>query len=251
MRNIIDNMTWFLPTIASLFLIMNSSTTIMIPVSGFNVGVGVFTTTESSIRHHYSQKRFPIVNNNYLTSLRSTPGDDNENNDDDDDDKQQQQQQEGVSASSATNVLGTEMECCCSNVRGTGIGTGFYRNGYCSTGSQDIGRHTVCVQVTNEFLEFSKSVGNDLSTAIPEYNFPGLQEGDCWCLCAQRWTQALQFDAAPKIYLRSTHERTLDYVNFKTLRSYALDGDEADTEKEQLNMKRDKLDQIFGQVSDE
>jgi uncharacterized protein (DUF2237 family) len=247
MRNITDNMTWFLPTITSLFLIMNSSTTMMIPVSGFNAEVGVFTTTEPSIRHHCLQKRFSIVNNNYLTSLRSTPGDDNEDDDDDD----EEQQLEGISASSATNVLGTEMECCCSDVRGTGIGTGFYRNGYCSTGSQDIGRHTVCVQVTNEFLEFSKSAGNDLSTPIPQYNFPGLQDGDRWCLCAQRWTQALKSDAAPKIYLRSTHERTLDYVNFNILRSYALDGDEADTEKEQLNMKRDKLEQIFGQGSDE
>lgn len=244
MRNIIDNMKWLLPMIASLFLI---------PVSGFNVGVGVFTTTGTgiSIRHCFSSKGFSIVNNNCLITLRSTPGDDNEEEDDDDDEQQQQEEDISPSSSSATNVLGTEMECCCSNVRGTGIGTGFYRNGFCSTGSQDIGRHTVCVQVTKEFLEFSKSVGNDLSTAIPEYNFPGLQDGDCWCLCARRWTQALQFGAAPKIYLRSTHERTLDYVNFNILRSYALDGNEADTDKEQLDMKRDKLEQIFGQKSEE
>ena len=79
---------------------------------------------------------------------------------------------------SASNVLGTPLQCCCSNVGGTGVGTGFYRNGYCSTGEQDIGRHTCCVQVTDEFLAFSKSVGNDLSTPMPEYLFPGLKDGD-------------------------------------------------------------------------
>lgn len=147
------------------------------------------------------------------------------------------------------NVLGTRMECCCSNVGDSGIGTGFYRNGYCSTGAQDVGRHTVCVEVTDDFLEFSKSVGNDLSTAMPEYMFPGLKEGDLWCLCAQRWAQAYKFGKAPKLHLRATHERTLDFVDFKVLREYALDGVEADEEKGELDEKRDLLENIFGQES--
>ena len=78
-------------------------------------------------------------------------------------------------SSSATNVLGTTLQCCCANVRGSGVGTGFYRNGYCATGEQDLGRHTVCCQVTDEFLKFSASVGNDLSTPAPQYYFPGLK----------------------------------------------------------------------------
>jgi len=149
------------------------------------------------------------------------------------------------------NVLGTRMECCCADVRGTGVGTGFYRNGYCSTGAQDVGRHTVCVRVTDEFLEFSKSVGNDLSTPFPEYMFPGLKDGDVWCLCAQRWAQAYQFGKAPKLYLRATHEKTLDYVDFKVLREYALDGTEADEEKGALDEKRDQLEKLFGREAEE
>ena len=147
------------------------------------------------------------------------------------------------------NVLGTQMECCCSNVRGTGVGTGFYRNGYCSTGAQDVGRHTVCVQVTDDFLKFSAKVGNDLSTPMPQYMFPGLKEGDLWCLCAQRWAQAYQFGKAPKLYLRATHEKTLDYVEFEVLREYALDGEAADQEKQALDDQRDQLEKLFGKQS--
>jgi len=149
------------------------------------------------------------------------------------------------------NVLGIEMECCCSNVRDTGIGTGFYRNGYCSTGAQDFGRHTVCVRVTDDFLEFSKAVGNDLSTPMPEYMFPGLKDGDLWCLCAQRWAQAYQNGKAPKLYLKATHEKTLDYVEFKILREYALDGAEADEAKGILDEKRDQLEKLFGREAEE
>ena len=94
---------------------------------------------------------------------------DEDNDDDDDDDSVR------IQDVAAVNVLGTDLECCCADVRETGIGTGFYRNGYCSTGVQDVGRHTVCVEVTAEFLHFSTSVGNDLSTPMPAYNFPGLQ----------------------------------------------------------------------------
>jgi uncharacterized protein (DUF2237 family) len=143
------------------------------------------------------------------------------------------------------NVLGTRLQPCCTNVRDTGIGTGFYRNGYCSTGEQDLGRHTVCVRVTNEFLDFSRSVGNDLSTPFPEYMFPGLQEGDIWCLCAQRWVQAYQAGVAPQVYLQSTHEKTLTYAPFDVLRDYAIDKDAADEALNDLNAQRDRLKRLL------
>mmetsp|Transcript_12945 Transcript_12945/g.32660 ORF Transcript_12945/g.32660 Transcript_12945/m.32660 type:complete len:214 (-) Transcript_12945:216-857(-) len=181
-----------------------------------------------TIRHQKKCLTRPLEKTSNIC-LRSTPGDDEV----------------------SINVLGTKMECCCSNVRDTGVGTGFYRNGYCSTGSQDIGRHTVCVKVTDEFLEFSKSVGNDLSTPFPDYMFPGLKDGDIWCLCAQRWAQAYQFGKAPKLYLRATHEKTLDYVDFKILREFALDGTEADEEKGALDEKRDQLEKLFGKEETE
>lgn len=181
-----------------------------------------------TIQHQKYSRTGPFEKTSTIC-LRSTPGDDEV----------------------SINVLGTKMECCCSNVRDTGIGTGFYRNGFCSTGSQDIGRHTVCVKVTDEFLEFSKSVGNDLSTPFPDYMFPGLKDGDVWCLCAQRWAQAYQFGKAPKLYLRATHEKTLDYVDFKILREFALDGTEADEEKGALDEKRDQLEKLFGKEATE
>lgn len=220
-------------------------------VSGF--GVIKHTTVEQrthiaipsnsrrySPRFGGNKKNGLVVHNTNIektTSLRSTPDDDDDSDDDDE---------------SSINVLGTRMECCCANVRDSGIGTGFYRNGYCSTGAQDVGRHTVCVRVSEEFLEFSKSVGNDLSTPVPEYSFPGLKDGDVWCLCAQRWAQAYQNGKAPKLYLRATHEKTLDYVDdFAVLRSYALDGDEADEEKGELDEKRDRLEKLFGRSRDD
>jgi uncharacterized protein (DUF2237 family) len=143
------------------------------------------------------------------------------------------------------NVLGTTMLPCCADVGGSGIGTGFYRNGYCSTGEQDSGRHTVCVSVTADFLTFSASVGNDLSTAFPEYMFPGLKEGDIWCLCAQRWAQAYNAGKAPKLYLQATHEKTLDFVPFDILREYALDAEEADEALNTLNEMRAKLNKLL------
>jgi len=148
--------------------------------------------------------------------------------------------------SSAVNVLGTPLKCCCSNVGGTGIGTGFYRNGYCATGEQDLGRHTVCVKVTDDFLEYSKSVGNDLSTRMPEYMFPGLKAGDIWCLCAERWRQAFQAGKAPQVYLQRTHEKTLTYVPFDTLLEFALDADEVDAKLNELNQQRAKLNKLLG-----
>jgi uncharacterized protein len=148
---------------------------------------------------------------------------------------------------SSVNVLGTPLQPCCTDVRGTGIGTGFYRNGFCSTGSQDLGRHTVCVQVTDEFLSFSRSVGNDLSTPIPDYLFPGLQEGDRWCLCAQRWVQAYEAGMAPKVYLQATHEKTLTYTPLEILLDYAIDETDARNALDALNIQRAQLDKLFGE----
>ena len=118
------------------------------------------------------------------------------------------------------NVLGTELKVCCTSPM-----TGFYRDGYCRTGADDTGRHTVCILATDEFLEFSKAAGNDLSTPRPEYAFPGLQAGDKWCLVAMRWQQALKADMAPQVYLEATHESTLEFVSLDDLRRYAVDDD--------------------------
>lgn len=145
----------------------------------------------------------------------------------------------------AVNVLGTPLRPCCTDVGGTGIGTGFYRNGFCSTGEQDLGRHTACVQVTEDFLKFSQQVGNDLSTPAPQYYFPGLKEGDIWCLCAQRWAQAYNAGMAPKLFLQATHEKTLDYAPFEVLQEYAIDREEANQILKDLNKKRDQLNNLL------
>jgi len=101
--------------------------------------------------------------------------------------------------------------------------TGFYRNGRCDTGPQDAGAHVVCVQMTEEFLAFSKSKGNDLSTPMPQYKFDGLKPGDCWCLCALRWQEALEADKAPLVRLSSTHEAALEHIQLEDLEKYALE----------------------------
>lgn len=101
--------------------------------------------------------------------------------------------------------------------------TGFYRDGCCETGPTDRGRHVVCVQVTAEFLSFSKSRGNDLSTPWPEFQFEGLSPGDRWCLCAERWREALLAGVAPKVVLRATHMAALRYVELSDLKLHALD----------------------------
>jgi uncharacterized protein len=101
--------------------------------------------------------------------------------------------------------------------------TGFFRDGCCNTGPQDVGSHTVCVVVTAEFLEFSKRAGNDLSTPIPEFDFPGLEPGDRWCLCAARWQQAFKAGKAPRVVLAATHERALEIVALQDLKRYAID----------------------------
>lgn len=101
--------------------------------------------------------------------------------------------------------------------------TGFVRNGCCETGPGDAGSHTVCIRATAAFLEFSKARGNDLSTPIPEFQFPGLKEGDRWCLCAARWKEALEAGMAPQVVMRATHERALEIIDFADLKSHALD----------------------------
>ena len=101
----------------------------------------------------------------------------------------------------ARNVLGGELQPCSLQPR-----TGYFRNGCCETGPEDTGLHTVCAVMTAEFLAFSKSVGNDLSTPVPDYGFPGLKPGDRWCLCAPRWKEALDAGMAPKVVLEATHE---------------------------------------------
>lgn len=116
------------------------------------------------------------------------------------------------------NVLGGALENC--SLRPM---TGFFRNGCCDTGAEDVGSHTVCVVMTAEFLAFSKSRGNDLSTPMPDYGFPGLVPGDRWCLCAPRWQEALEADSAPRVVLRATHEGALDYCDLADLKRYAID----------------------------
>ena len=113
------------------------------------------------------------------------------------------------------NVFGKELELCCSSPI-----TGAYRDGYCNTGINDIGTHTVCAIVTNKFLEFSKSKGNDLTTANPYYNFEGLKDGDKWCLCVSRWIEAYEAGCAPNLLLEATNIKTLDYVSFDNLLEY-------------------------------
>ena len=103
--------------------------------------------------------------------------------------------------------------------------TGFFRDGCCNTSAQDLGSHTVCVAVTDEFLAFSRSRGNDLATPVPDFGFPGLKPGDRWCLCAARWLEALQAGVAPRVRLRATHQRTLEVVPLADLKLYAIDLD--------------------------
>ncbi len=119
--------------------------------------------------------------------------------------------------SHARNVLGEPLALCCTKPL-----TGFYRDGSCNTGPEDWGRHTVCAQVDAEFLAFSRSRGNDLSTPVPELGFPGLKPGDCWCLCAERWKEALDAGSAPKVVLEATHAVTLQIVPLEELKKYAV-----------------------------
>lgn len=116
------------------------------------------------------------------------------------------------------NVLGEKLKEC-----STSPMTGFFRDGCCRTGPNDYGKHVVCAEVTEEFLIFSKSSGNDLSTPVPEFEFPGLKPGDRWCLCVLRWKEALEAGVAPPILLSSTHESALEFVSIDNLKKHALD----------------------------
>lgn len=116
------------------------------------------------------------------------------------------------------NVFGEVLETCSDRPL-----TGFYRTGCCHSGPDDFGLHTVCVLVTDEFLEFSSARGNDLSTPLPEFGFPGLSAGDRWCLCAARWKEAMDAGMAPRVILRATHEATLEVVTIADLKRYAID----------------------------
>ncbi|MGI4953012.1 MAG: DUF2237 family protein [Janthinobacterium lividum] len=122
----------------------------------------------------------------------------------------------GDGGSQARNVLGGQLQTCSLDPR-----TGFTRTGCCETGPQDTGSHTVCAEVTAEFLAFSKSRGNDLSTPNPHYGFAGLKPGDRWCLCAPRWAEAHAAGHAPRVVLGATHEGALDHCRLEDLRAYA------------------------------
>ena len=104
--------------------------------------------------------------------------------------------------------------------------TGFFRSGCCETSNQDVGNHTVCALMSNEFLEFSFNRGNDLINPVPEFNFPGLKEGDRWCLCATRWQEAYEAGCAPKVNLEATHILTLEWVNTKALLACGVTADD-------------------------
>jgi uncharacterized protein (DUF2237 family) len=116
----------------------------------------------------------------------------------------------------AKNVLGSDLEVCSLSPR-----TGWYRDGCCNTGAGDVGMHLVCARVTDEFLEFSVQAGNDLVTPNPEWDFPGLQPGDQWCVCVERWKQALEAGAACPVVLEATHISTLEFVTLEELQEHA------------------------------
>jgi uncharacterized protein (DUF2237 family) len=115
------------------------------------------------------------------------------------------------------NVVGGQLEVCCTSPM-----TGYQRDGFCNTGVLDRGVHVVCAQVTAEFLAFTQSQGNDLSTPVPDYDFPGLKPGDRWCLCAARWQEALEAGVAPPVVLAATHEAALKHIDLADLKQSAI-----------------------------
>jgi uncharacterized protein len=124
----------------------------------------------------------------------------------------------GGRGNAVRSVLGDPLELCSLKPM-----TGFFRDGCCDTSQEDIGSHTICVVMTSAFLQFSKSRGNDLTTPIPEFSFPGLKPGDRWCLCAPRWQEALEAGQAPRVVLRATHEGALGYCSLADLKRFAVD----------------------------
>ncbi len=117
----------------------------------------------------------------------------------------------------AKNVLGSDLEPCCFDPL-----TGYYRDGFCKTGGNDYGVHTVCAEMTAEFLEFSRSAGNDLTTPVPQHEFPGLKPGDRWCLCVERWTEALRAGVAPRVVLESSHMSSLEFASLEDLQANSI-----------------------------
>jgi uncharacterized protein (DUF2237 family) len=124
----------------------------------------------------------------------------------------------GSGPAPSVNVLGGRLEICSLTPM-----TGFFRNGCCDTSAEDVGSHTVCVVMTAEFLKFSKSRGNDLSTPMPQFGFKGLKPGDRWCLCAPRWQEAFAAGQAPRVVLRATHQGALSYCSLADLKRHAID----------------------------
>lgn len=121
------------------------------------------------------------------------------------------------------NVLGRELMPC-----GLDPITGFYRDGCCGTGAEDLGLHVVCARMTEAFLDFTRRRGNDLTTPMPRYDFPGLQPGDRWCLCAARWKESLEAGVAPPVVLAATHISALEFVSLEELQAHAIDDDDDD-----------------------
>ena len=118
----------------------------------------------------------------------------------------------------AVNVLGEPLVAC-----GEDPVTGFFRDGYCNTCDEDAGSHTVCIEASEKFLQFSRFRGNDLTTPVPEHGFPGLKPGDAWCVCAARWLEAYRHARAPRVFVTRTHRRVLEVVPIELLREYAID----------------------------
>ena len=114
------------------------------------------------------------------------------------------------------NVLGTELQSCCMDPV-----TGWYRDGYCNTDARDRGVHVVCAVMTEAFLTYTSTCGNDLSTPAPQYGFPGLKPGDKWCLCVSRWAEAMKAGVAPEVVLEATHHKALEVVSIEDLRAHA------------------------------
>ena len=121
------------------------------------------------------------------------------------------------SVAQSINVFGQTLSLCCNSPK-----TGFYRDGFCNTGLSDVGTHVVCAEMTKEFLDFSKSKGNDLISPNEAYSFPGLKPGDKWCLCVLRWKEAYLAGKAPKVYLEATHDKALKYVTIEQLIEHAI-----------------------------
>lgn len=118
----------------------------------------------------------------------------------------------------AINILGEALTLCSEMPL-----AGFFRDGYCNTNDDDIGSHTVCIEVSQKFLEYSRFRGNDLSTPVPEFGFPGLKPGDRWCLCAARWLEAHQQNMAPRVHLMATHKKALEVISLELLKQFGAD----------------------------